>query len=130
MSNATTSSGVSGETEPMEIPATVTASNPPPPASSPKSCANVPVSIEQKVFGGKIQTTYECSRCHTVSIHTESFTDLLLPFPDSKPDQPMTSSEASEPSAKKDLTMQVCRNSYFHHLLTHNLTFKSSLTST
>ena len=107
MSNATTSSGVGSESEPMEIPASVSASNPPPSASSSKSSANVPVSIEQKVFGGKIQTTYECSCCHTVSIHTESFTDLLLPFPDSKPDLSMTSSEAAEPLTKKDLTMQV-----------------------
>jgi len=72
------------------------------------SSTNVPVSIEQKVFGGKIQTTYECCRCHTVSIHKETFSELLLPFPDSRPETAVaTSSEMTEPSTKKDLTMQV-----------------------
>jgi hypothetical protein len=36
------------------------------------------VSIEQQVFGGKIETTYECCACRTVSIHRESFNDLVL----------------------------------------------------
>ena len=49
-------------------------------------------SLVQKVFGGKMQTTYECSNCKSVSLHKECFTDLHLAFPE---------------KTKNDLTMQV-----------------------
>lgn len=39
------------------------------------------VSFVQKVFGGKLQTTYECSNCKSLSLHKEAFTDLHLAFP-------------------------------------------------
>ena len=54
-------------------------------------------SLVQKVFGGKMQTTYECSNCKSVSLHKECFTDLHLAFPE---------------KTKNDLTMQVKVFSY------------------
>jgi ubiquitin carboxyl-terminal hydrolase 35/38 len=51
------------------------------PQQSPNS--NSPfVSLVQKVFGGKLQTTYECCNCKSISLHKECFTDLHLAFPD------------------------------------------------
>ena len=38
----------------------------------------------QKVFGGKLQTTYECLNCKSVSLHKECFTDLHLAVPEQK----------------------------------------------
>ena len=39
------------------------------------------VSLVQKVFGGKLQTTYQCSNCKSISLHKEAFTDLHLAVP-------------------------------------------------
>ena len=36
---------------------------------------------EIKVFGGKLQTTYQCSNCKSISLHKEAFTDLHLAVP-------------------------------------------------
>ena len=41
-------------------------------------------SVVQKVFGGKLQTTYECLNCKSVSLNTECFTNLLLAIPEPK----------------------------------------------
>jgi ubiquitin carboxyl-terminal hydrolase 35/38 len=41
-------------------------------------------SVVQKVFGGKLQTTYECLNCKSVSLHKECFTDLHLAVPEQK----------------------------------------------
>lgn len=38
-------------------------------------------SIVEKVFGGKLKTTYQCSNCSNVSTRTESFIDLNLAVP-------------------------------------------------
>ena len=81
MSNAP-SSGINSEVEPMEVQPTADPETKSEVTLSPS--ARLPVSIEQKVFGGRIQTSYECCRCHTISIHNETFNDLLLPFPDTK----------------------------------------------
>ena len=103
MSNATSSNGANVEQEPVEVvPASVPSSFEPLKQNIPSAAKSI-VSIEQKVFGGKIQTTYECCQCHTVSIHTEFFNDLLLPFP---ADVPTTETEQST-QTKKTLTMQV-----------------------
>ena len=42
------------------------------------------VSLVQQVFGGKMQTSYKCYNCNSISIHKECFTDLFLAFPDTK----------------------------------------------
>ena len=42
------------------------------------------VSLVQKVFGGKLQTTYECSNCNHISLHKEHFTDIHLALPNRK----------------------------------------------
>ena len=42
------------------------------------------VSLVQKVFGGKMQTSYQCYNCMSISVHKEYFTDFLLAFPDPK----------------------------------------------
>ena len=79
----------------------ITATADPPKPVNPQ-LSNPLVSIEQQVFGGKIQTTYECCQCHTVSIHTEFFNDLLLPFP-----AEVKTDSVEEAALKKGLTMQV-----------------------
>ena len=38
----------------------------------------------QKAFGGKLQATYECLNCKSVSLQKEGFTNLLLAIPDPK----------------------------------------------
>ena len=57
------------------------------------------VSLVQKVFGGKMQTSYQCSNCNSMSIHKEYFTDLLLAFPDQK-DEPLQ--DAKDTVEEKD----------------------------
>ncbi len=109
MSNATSTNGATVEPEPSVEAVTVSQTStaesikPIPPAGTGQPI----ISIEQKVFGGKIQTTYECCQCHTVSIHRESFNDLLLPFPDKVKHTEEEQSDAETATAKKELTMQV-----------------------
>ena len=57
---------------------------PPPPIVSVTGPDPTPAhaSIVEHVFGGKLETTYQCSHCHQVSRHQENFTDLNLAFPD------------------------------------------------
>ena len=57
-------------------------------------------SLVQKAFGGKMQTTYECSNCKSVSLHKECFTDLHLAFPE------------KSKTVKDHLTMQTLLNNY------------------
>ena len=58
------------------------------------------ISLVQKVFGGKLQTTYQCSNCKSISLHKEAFTDLHLAFPP----------KAKEPV--KDLNVQKLIDNY------------------
>ena len=61
------------------------------------------VSLVQKVFGGKMQTSYQCSNCNSMSIHKEYFTDLLLAFPDRKEEE-TTSKEDRNSEQQKSAT--------------------------
>ena len=36
----------------------------------------------QKIFGGKISTSYQCLNCHSKSINIDAFRDLQLSFPE------------------------------------------------
>ena len=74
------------------------------------------VSLVHKVFGGKLQTTYQCSNCKSISLHKEGFTDLHLAFPDTQtiqktPDQPLTMQKLLENYLKPEI-LQVCM--YLH----------------
>ena len=60
------------------------------------------VSLVHKVFGGKLQTTYQCSNCKSISLHKEAFTDLHLAFPGPTQDQENAT----------QLTMQELVNNY------------------
>ena len=87
------------------------------------------VSLVQKVFGGKMQTSYQCSKCNSMSIHKEYFTDLLLAFPDPKDEENSTTqgrgsveengaknctdSEVSD-HVKRDISIQQLINLYLH----------------
>lgn len=42
------------------------------------------ISLVHKVFGGKLQTSYQCSNCKSISLHKEAFTDLHLAVPTEK----------------------------------------------
>ena len=72
------------------------------------------VSLVHKVFGGKLQTTYQCSNCKSISLHKEGFTDLHLAFPEiSTPEIPSNSQKNSSntedtktPPPPQTLTMQ------------------------
>ena len=68
------------------------------PNQQPVSSTNQFVPLVHKVFGGKLQTTYQCSNCKSISLHKESFTDLHLAFPEDK--------------NEKDLTVQKLLNNY------------------
>merc|ERR1719376_762202 len=59
-------------------------------------------SIVDKVFGGKMQTTYQCCNCKHVSKHSEGFTDLNLAFPDlvTSKDDEVTASTSTAASAE------------------------------
>jgi len=59
--------------------------------------------LVQKVFGGKMQTSYQCSNCNSMSIHKECFTDLLLAFPDRKEEE-SPSKEDSNSEQQKSAT--------------------------
>jgi hypothetical protein len=117
MSNATSTNGATVEPEPTIEAVTVSQTSatetvkPIPPTGG----GNPVISIEQKVFGGKIQTTYECCQCHTVSIHRESFNDLLLPFPDKVKHTEEEQSDAETATVKKELTMQVKLRCFFRN---------------
>lgn len=101
MSNAASTGGASSEVEPMEVQASTETETKAEMTSLPVAKL-LPVSIEEKVFGGKIQTSYECCRCHTVSIHNETFNDLLLPFPDSKETSVKPSTATVAPATEPD----------------------------
>ena len=53
-------------------------------SSSTSSSSSEFVSLVQNVFGGKMQTTYKCSNCNSVSLHKEHFTDIHLAIPNQK----------------------------------------------
>ena len=61
---------------------------------------NSNISLVQKVFGGKLQTTYQCSNCKSISLHKEAFTDLHLAFPE------------KEKAKELDLNVQKLLDSY------------------
>ena len=42
------------------------------------------VPLVHQVFGGKMQTSYQCSNCKSISLHKETFTDLHLALPEVK----------------------------------------------
>ncbi len=44
-------------------------------------------SLVDKVFGGQLETSYQCCNCKANSIHKETFTDLHLAFPEVSKDQ-------------------------------------------
>ena len=60
------------------------------------------VSLVQKVFGGKMQTSYQCYNCNSISIHKEYFTDLLLAFPDPKGEEEGNKSSNSNKERVKE----------------------------
>ena len=78
------------------------------------------VSLVHKVFGGKLQTTYQCSNCKSISLHKEGFTDLHLAFPEiSTPEIPSNSQKNSSntedtktPPPPQTLTMQKLIENY------------------
>ena len=109
MSNATSTNGAIVEPEPSVETATISQTSAAVSVKpiTPAGAGNPVISIEQKVFGGKIQTTYECCQCHTVSIHRESFNDLLLPFPGKVKHTDEEPSDADTATTQKELTMQV-----------------------
>ena len=57
------------------------------------------VSLVQQVFGGKMQTSYKCYNCNSISIHKEYFTDLFLAFPDIKEE---TANKLEDTEMKED----------------------------
>jgi ubiquitin carboxyl-terminal hydrolase 35/38 len=67
-----------------------------------------------KVFGGKLQTTYQCSNCKSISLHKEGFTDLHLAFPEKKSSnsQGQEGSSSAPPQASVPLTMQKLLENY------------------
>ena len=71
------------------------------------------VSLVHKVFGGKLQTTYQCSNCKSISLHKEGFTDLHLAFPEKKSSnsQDLEGSSSAPPQAVP-LTMQTLLENY------------------
>ena len=77
------------------------------------------VSLVHKVFGGKLQTTYQCSNCKSISLHKEGFTDLHLAFPEknsseknSSNSQGQEASSSASPQASVPLTMQKLLENY------------------
>ena len=54
------------------------------PTSSQQATPTPFVSMVQQVFGGKMQTTYKCNRCNSISLHKELFTELHLAIPEEK----------------------------------------------
>ena len=72
------------------------------------------VSLVHKVFGGKLQTTYQCSNCKSISLHKEGFTDLHLAFPEknSSNSQGQEGSSSAPPQASVPLTMQKLLENY------------------
>ena len=79
---------------------------------------NMVVSLVHKVFGGKLQTTYQCSNCKSISLHKEAFTDLHLAFPGPTQDQENAT----------QLTMQELVNNYLTTETLQGMQLSSGLT--
>ena len=73
-----------------------------------KSCRSAASfsSIVDKVFGGKMETTYTCSQCEHESRHKETFTDLNLAFPNT------SASEKGEDDKGAQLSVQDLLSNY------------------
>ena len=79
------------------------------------------VSLVHKVFGGKLQTTYQCSNCKSISLHKEGFTDLHLAFPDTqiiqKTAEPLTMQKLLENYLKPEILQVFLKILRTHHTL-------------
>ena len=97
-------------------------------ATSSSSRGSPFVSLVQQVFGGKMQTSYTCFSCRSVSRHRDMFTELHLAVPDQSASAVETKSDtgaevnsenkvtSSEPQKEKEkqvpLTMQSLVTNY------------------
>ncbi len=67
------------------------------------------VSLVQQIFGGKMQTSYTCSNCCSVSIHKEVFTELHLAVPE---EEETTGEKAEGSEPRKAITVQTLLSNY------------------
>ena len=114
VTNKEQAAAASSQTTQKQPPVTISVSKPmaPPPPPQPTQQAAAPStpsfsSIVDKVFGGKMETTYTCSQCEHESRHKETFTDLNLAFPNTSP-----TSEKGEDDKEAQLSVQDLLSNY------------------
>lgn len=67
------------------------------------------LSVVREVFGGRLETSHECSDCRTVSSSTDWFTELLVPVLDEQETSPEPVVTLPDLAHLSGISVTVCR---------------------